>query len=100
MGADHPNVATSLNNLVILYEAQGRYSEAEPLYLEAIDILVNTVGVEHPNTKVVKYNYEYLQTQMKKIALRAEGYLQTGTGCRNPPSGSDAEQPHRIRLST
>ncbi|MEL6816538.1 MAG: toll/interleukin-1 receptor domain-containing protein, partial [Cyanobacteria bacterium J06598_3] len=28
---DHPAVATRLNNLALLYSAQGRYSEAEPL---------------------------------------------------------------------
>ena len=27
-----PDVAVSLNNLAILYEKQGRYSDAEPLY--------------------------------------------------------------------
>ncbi|MCC5637462.1 tetratricopeptide repeat protein, partial [Nostoc sp. CHAB 5844] len=30
---DHPDVALSLNNLAELYRSQGRYSEAEPLYL-------------------------------------------------------------------
>jgi tetratricopeptide (TPR) repeat protein len=29
---DHPKVATSLNNLANLYETQGNYSKAEPLY--------------------------------------------------------------------
>ena len=32
LGPDHPDVATSLNNLAELYEAQGRYADAEPLY--------------------------------------------------------------------
>ncbi|MEG4289455.1 tetratricopeptide repeat protein, partial [Microcoleus sp. C2C3] len=31
-GDEHPNVATSLNNLAYLYHAQGKYSEAEPLF--------------------------------------------------------------------
>ena len=34
LGKDHPNVATSLNNLAGLYKVIGRYSEAEPLYKE------------------------------------------------------------------
>ncbi|MEH2260506.1 tetratricopeptide repeat protein, partial [Nostoc sp.] len=33
---DHPNVAGSLNNLALLYDSQGRYSDAEPLYSEAL----------------------------------------------------------------
>ncbi len=30
------NVATSLNNLALLYYSQGRYSDAEPLYIQAL----------------------------------------------------------------
>jgi tetratricopeptide (TPR) repeat protein len=37
-GADHPDVATSLNNLAVLYHAQGRYSAAEPLYQRSLAI--------------------------------------------------------------
>jgi hypothetical protein len=32
LGEDHPHVATSLNNLAGLYDSQGRYDQAEPLY--------------------------------------------------------------------
>ena len=32
LGPDHPEVATGLNNLALLYQAQGRYADAEPLY--------------------------------------------------------------------
>ena len=31
LGPDHPDLATSLNNLAKLYQATGRYAEAEPL---------------------------------------------------------------------
>jgi tetratricopeptide (TPR) repeat protein len=34
-GRDHPNVATSLNDLAELYRIEGRYAEAEPLYQRA-----------------------------------------------------------------
>jgi tetratricopeptide (TPR) repeat protein len=32
------DLATSLNNLAGLYDAQGRYSEAEPLYQQALEL--------------------------------------------------------------
>ncbi|WP_300001528.1 tetratricopeptide repeat protein [Anabaena sp. AL09] len=35
---DHLHVATSLNNLAIFYQSQGRYSEAEPLFLDALEM--------------------------------------------------------------
>ncbi len=39
-GPGHPDVATSLNNLAALYQTQGRYGEAEPLYA----VLLRTTG--------------------------------------------------------
>ena len=38
LGRDHPDVATSLNNLADLYRAMGRYAEAEPLYRRSLEI--------------------------------------------------------------
>ncbi len=57
LGADHPNVATSLNNLASLYKLQGRYSEAEPLYVRGLGILFSVLGEEHPNTQVGWKNF-------------------------------------------
>jgi tetratricopeptide (TPR) repeat protein len=47
LGPEHPNVATSLNNLAALYKAQGRYAEAEPLYRRALEIWEKALGPEH-----------------------------------------------------
>jgi tetratricopeptide (TPR) repeat protein len=49
LGDNHPDVATSLNNLAALYESQGRYKEAEPLYLEALDLRKRLLGDNHPD---------------------------------------------------
>ena len=38
LGPEHPNTATSLNNLAGLYDSQGRYGEAEPLLRRGIGI--------------------------------------------------------------
>ena len=35
-GQDHPDTLGSVNNLAALYQAQGRYGEAEPLYKRAL----------------------------------------------------------------
>jgi hypothetical protein len=63
LGADHPHVANSLNNLALLYQAQGRYSEAEPLYLRTLTILMNVVGENHPHTQTIGSNFWYLVQQ-------------------------------------
>ena len=38
VGPNHPDVATSLNNLAELYDTQGQYAQAEPLYKRALAI--------------------------------------------------------------
>jgi CHAT domain-containing protein len=50
LGDNHPDTATSLNNLAGLYESQGRYSEAEPLYKQALAIRKQQLGDNHPDT--------------------------------------------------
>jgi tetratricopeptide (TPR) repeat protein len=49
LGDEHPDVATSFNNLAALYESQGRYSEAEPLYQQALALMQKLLGDEHPD---------------------------------------------------
>jgi tetratricopeptide (TPR) repeat protein len=49
LGPEHPDVATSLNNLAILYGAQGLYAKAEPLYQQSLDIRQKALGPEHPD---------------------------------------------------
>ncbi|MBD2675739.1 tetratricopeptide repeat protein, partial [Aphanizomenon flos-aquae FACHB-1416] len=61
LGDDHPDVATSLNNLALLYYSQGKYKEAEPLYQQALNILEQRLGVDHPRTIIVRGNLEYLR---------------------------------------
>ena len=49
LGDEHPDVATSLNNLAYLYEAQGKYSEAEALYERALELNQRLLDEEHPS---------------------------------------------------
>ncbi|MCK6618569.1 MAG: tetratricopeptide repeat protein, partial [Cyclobacteriaceae bacterium] len=48
-GREHPDYATSCNNLALLYAEQGRYNEAELLYKEAKEIRIKVLGKEHPD---------------------------------------------------
>ena len=67
LGAEHPSVATSLNNLAGLYHVQGRYEDAEPLYVQALEMLEKLLGPNHPNTKTVRSNLEtFLREKEKK----------------------------------
>ena len=57
LGEEHPDVASSINNLANLYYLQGRYTEAEPLYLQAIQICEKILGKDHPWTITAQQNY-------------------------------------------
>ena len=39
----------SLNGLALLYDSQGRYNDAEPLYLQSLDIRKRQLGNDHPD---------------------------------------------------
>ena len=47
----------SLNNLAVLYDAQGQYAKAEPLYQRALAIAEKALGPEHPNVATFRTNY-------------------------------------------
>ncbi len=58
---DHPSIATSYNNLALLYSDQGRYTEAEPLYQKALEIAEFSLGVDHPTTGIIRENLKFLR---------------------------------------
>lgn len=55
-GPEHPNTATALNNLGLLYQASGAYATAAPLFLRALAIREKAVGPEHPDTAAALSN--------------------------------------------
>ena len=50
-GADHPNVATSLNNLATLLQDTNRLAEAEPLMRRALAIDEKSFGAGPPRRR-------------------------------------------------
>jgi tetratricopeptide (TPR) repeat protein len=59
-------VATSLNNLALVYQAQGRYADAEPLYERALAIKEEALGPDHPEVAVTCENMAELYRQIGK----------------------------------
>jgi tetratricopeptide (TPR) repeat protein len=60
LGDDHPDVATSLNNLAALYNSQGRYAEAEPLYHQALELNQRLLGDDHPQVAISLNNLGFV----------------------------------------
>ena len=50
LGMEHLETLNSVGNLALLYESQGRYAEAETLYLRDLEASERTLGMEHPDT--------------------------------------------------
>lgn len=48
LGYKHPDVASALNNLALLYYQQGKYVEVEPLFQRTLHIREQQLGPDHP----------------------------------------------------
>jgi CHAT domain-containing protein/Tfp pilus assembly protein PilF len=90
LGPDHPDVATSLNDLAELYEAKGDYARAEPLHLRALAIREKALGPFHPQVAATVNNLaelyrakgDYARTEA--FHLRALAILEKAFGPSHP----------------
>jgi tetratricopeptide (TPR) repeat protein len=69
-------LATSLNNLAVLYDNQGRYSEAEPLYLEALEMRRRLFTSDHPDVASSLNNLAYLYHNQGRYSEAEPLYLE------------------------
>ena len=67
-GPEDPRLAASLNNLALLYDAQGNYAQAEPLYKRSLAIVEKALGPEHPDVATALENYADLLRKTKREA--------------------------------
>ncbi len=63
------HAAASLNNLASLYHAQGKHTEAEPLYRRVLAIWEKALGPEHPH---VAQSLENFAALLRKTGRGAE----------------------------
>ena len=90
LGERHPDYATSLNNLAVLYHAMGRHAEAEPLYKQAMEICRTALGERHPDYAASLNNLALLYDAMGRHAEAEPLYKQameirrTALGERHP----------------
>ena len=65
-GEQDPRLAASLNNLALLYYAQGQYAEAEPFYQRSLAIWEKALGPEHPDVATILENYADLLRELDR----------------------------------
>jgi tetratricopeptide (TPR) repeat protein len=74
---DSVELAKNLNNLANLYDAQGRYGEAEPLYLRSLKITEQQLGVDHANVAVCLNNLAGLYKSQGRYGEAEPLYLRS-----------------------
>jgi len=81
VGAEHPEMATSLTGLARLYQAKHEYQKAEPLVKQALKIREKAFGMDHPKILPSLEEYSSLLKLMnrdeeaKKLDARNQTFL-------------------------
>ena len=88
-GADHPEVALSLNILATLYDEQGQYAQAEPLYKRALAIMErsssqNSILTLSLNNLALLYRIQGRYAQAEPLYKRALAINEKTFGPDNP----------------
>ncbi|NEQ69604.1 MAG: tetratricopeptide repeat protein [Symploca sp. SIO2D2] len=81
LGKEHPDFATSLNNLAQLYKSLGRYSKAEPLYEQAIEIVKRSRPQDHPYLAISLNNLAELYKSLGRYSETELLYLEAMRIC-------------------
>jgi tetratricopeptide (TPR) repeat protein len=68
LGPEHPDTATSLNNLALLLKSYGELTTARPLYERALAIREKVLGPEHLDTAVSLNNFAMLLQDQGDVA--------------------------------
>ncbi|MHC5737766.1 tetratricopeptide repeat protein [Nostoc sp.] len=103
LGEEHPSVATSLNNLAGLYDFQGRYSEAESLYIQALALYRKLLGEEHPSVATSLNNLAYFyrdqgrNNEAEALYIQALEILERRLGVNHPHTITCRENLARLR---
>jgi CHAT domain-containing protein/Tfp pilus assembly protein PilF len=88
LGADHPDVSASLQNLATIYAEQQRYSVAEPLLKRALAINEKTLGPNHPNVALILANLGLMYSS-QGLYSDAEAMFKRSLAIREKTLGAD-----------
>jgi CHAT domain-containing protein/Tfp pilus assembly protein PilF len=90
LGAEHPAVASMLNNLALFYEEKGDYARVESLYQRAVTIYEKTRGPDHPHLAAALDNLGGLYktksdyARAEPLYQRALSILEKAHGAQHP----------------
>ncbi|WP_417910972.1 tetratricopeptide repeat protein [Candidatus Electronema sp. PJ] len=87
-GKDGLDLALAQHELAWLYDDQGQYEKAEPLYKRSLDIREKTLGKDHPDVAASLNNLAVLYTAQVKYK-EAEPLLQRALDIKEKTFGKD-----------
>ena len=87
-GPSHPETATSLNNLAMLYLAKDEYDRAEPYYQRALKIREAALGPKHPDVATSLTSLAMLYQKQEEYE-RAEPLHQRALAIRETALGPE-----------
>ena len=79
LGPDHPDVATSYNNIGLVYDSKAEYDKALEYYQKSLAIYLKQLGPDHPDV-ATSYNNIGLVYDSKAEYDKALEYLPESTG--------------------
>ena len=89
-GNEDHQFAVSLNQLALLYKYQGKYNEAEPLYLRSLSIVEKQLGENHPdfsaslNNLALLYQNQGKYNEAEPLFLRSLSIKEEPLGENHP----------------
>ena len=66
LGKDHPDYATRLNNLAVLFAHQGRWADALPMAEKALAIWQAALGDQHPDVENARQSLAAMRAAAEK----------------------------------
>ena len=90
LGQEHPSTLTSMDNLVLTYQNQGRWKEAEELFVQVIDTRKRVLGYQDPDTLTslaglaATYLSQGRSSEAKELQIDAVNRLRTTLGEDHP----------------
>src|SRR5438067_1829001 len=90
-GTEHPDVASSLGNVAAVYQSQGRYAEAEPLYMRGLKMEEKALGAGHPHVATSLSNLAALYQSQDRYA-EALGFSRRSVGMHRNRISAQADR--------
>lgn len=98
LGAAHPDVASSLNNLAVICESTGRLDEAERLFRRAYDVASAAAAEARPGSeKILATSRENLRDFCVEHGRDFDDHGDAAWGLRDPTPASSAAPPRPAR---